>query len=235
LIFIIILITRFLPELPALIRKHLPEGVLTMTDHRLSTTITQPLEIRDPEFLFLFDLSATESALESTDNGVLITQDKIISKSGTSSYQYQNYNQFPNFSFDKYQIADWLQSRRYQLWFYGMLLLLLVWGIILSFVWLTRLFLLAIWSLVFLIVDKFITKKNLSLAQIFNLMVYASVLPLLISLLLFIAPNNILSLINMVIFIYFSYSWIQNLPLAENSDLLKPLPKSNEKRKKSRT
>jgi hypothetical protein len=217
LVLAIVVLTRFLPEVPRLVEKHLPEGVLTAKDHQLSSTISQPLRWQESGFTFLFDLQASPSAIDSAENGILIMKDRVITKSSDGQFHSQNFSNLPDFSTDKHQIAAWIQSHRSRLWFSGLIIIQIAGVIIFSLTWVFRILLLLVWTVVFWLITKYLLKKSLPYFQVFNLVVYASVLPLLLSLLLTLAPNNLLSLINTGIFVYFTYSWIKNLPASSHA------------------
>ena len=219
LILVIVILTRFLPEIPQIIKSQLPEGTLTAKDHILTSTISQPLRYEESDMAIIFDLQASSSAIESISNGVLITKDKIIVKSADGQTQTRDYLNLPDFSVDKYQIADWLQNHRYQIWVAGMVVIIILGIIIFMLTWFYRILVSLFWSLVFWLFNRFITKNPLSYLQVFNLVIYASVLPLILSLLVMLYPNSLLSFINTLIFVYFTYSWIRNLSSPKSAPL----------------
>lgn len=210
----VVLLTRFLPQLPGFVEKKLPEGVLGFKDKVMFSTVKQPLvyEFADGQtsFKFVFDLEASPSALDSVDTGLLILKDRIITKSNAGQSQAQEYGNVPDFSIDKFQIAAWLQSHLSGLWSVGFFLILVLSSIIIGITWVIRAGFFLVWALIFWLFSKYVLKQPLTYIQILKLVIYASVLPLILSVILAIMPNSLLSLLNTGIFVAFTYIWIKN-------------------------
>lgn len=213
----IVFFTRFLPQAPRIVRDNFPEGNLTLADNQLTSTIQQPLRFEDQGFIFLFDLQATSSAIDSINSGLVITQDKMFIKNIDGQQQSQDYSFLPDFSLDKFQIADWIQSHRYQLWVISLFVVFIVGLIFFSLTWILRVAAFLFWSLIFWLVSKYLIHKTITFSQTLNFVAYGSVLPLILSPFAIIAPNNLLSYINFGIFVYFTYSWIKHLPKKNKS------------------
>jgi len=216
LILVIFAFTRFLPETPKLINKHLPEGVLGIKDGLMFSTLKQPLvydfsDSQGESFNFTFDLQASPSAIDTYDNGLLVLKDQVITKSTGGKYQSQKYTSVPDFSVDKEIIADWVNTNRHKLWLVGTLIVILVGVLIIAVTWAFRALAFVGWSLVFLLLNKLVFKKTLSFSNILNLVIYASVLPLFLSLLLTLMPNSFLTLLNTGVFVMYVYLWAKNI------------------------
>ena len=205
--------TYFLPQLPRLAEKNFPEGTLGARNHQLFSTIPQPYQIwQGQNFAFILNLEGHPEDLDRTSNGVLILKDKFIAKTENGRTQIQTFSNIPDFSLDKYQLATWLANHRYQIWLVGTVAIILITAIFIGGFWLFRLGSFSLWTLVFWAGNKISIKKHLSYLQIFNLVVYASIFPLLLSAILFFAPNGILSLVTLGLFLFFSFSWLKNIP-----------------------
>ena len=205
--------TYFLPQLPRLAEKNLPEGTLGARDHQLFSTIPQPYYIwQGQNFAFILNLEGRPEDIDSTPNGVLILKDKFIAKTDDGRTQIQTFSNIPDFSLDKYQLANWLTNHRYQIWLIGTVAIVFITTVFVSGFWLFRFGSFSFWALVLWIGNKISVKKHLSYLQIFNLVVYASIFPLLLSAILVFAPNGILSLVAFGLFLFFSLSWLKNLP-----------------------
>jgi len=218
-ILIIFLLTRLVPQSPRLIRDYLPEGTLTMTDHTLSSTITQPSVFRDGDFEIIFDLNATPSAFSSTASGILIGSDRLTIRSADGQLQNLDYSAIPDFSTDKFQLADWIQSRLREVWFGGFLIITVLGLILFALSWFWRVVGMLIGALLFWAVLRYFMHRDLRYLQVLNLVVYASVLPLLLSVLLFFVSGDVTSLINIAILIYFVYNWVKNIDTPQVSSV----------------
>jgi hypothetical protein len=208
----IFLFTRYLPEAPKFILDQFPEGTISAKDNQLSSTISQPYKLGNSNFSLILDLGGDVSELDSVQGGVLLLKDKLISKSENGQIQMQTYGQIPNFSLDKHQLSDWITGNRLKLWIGGSTFLLIAGILITSIIWLGYLLTFVLWAIPFWLGGKFALKKTLSYFQSLNLVIYASVLPLLLSFILSLAPNKILDYLRLVLFLFFGISWISNLP-----------------------
>jgi hypothetical protein len=231
LIVAIILLTRYLPQSPKFIHERFPDGVIGAKDQQLFSTIAQPYRIDNPDFSVILDLEGSEPELDSAKNGVLILKDKIVTKNENGQIETRTYGKIPDFSVDKNQIADWISQNSLKLWFIGLLIILIGVSIGLAisfFMWTIRLL---IATVVFWLISKYVLKKSISYLQTFNIVVYASILPQIISFILSLAPSTIFSYLSLFIFLFFGYTWIKNLPTQET--LVLPSPSSPSKTKSS--
>ncbi len=210
-IFSIIILTRFLPQLPKLITQTFPEGTLTSEKGILSSTISQPYTVGDKNFSLVFDLEADPSALDSYQAGALVLKDRIIVKDTTGVTDSRSLANVPDFSLEKSQISSWISARRTQLWFAGLLLLTLLAVFLTAVNWLIRIGNLSLWAAGFWFFNKFFIKQTIDFMNIFKLVVYASVLPLLLSVILFFAPSNLLTFLGWGLLVYFTYTWLKHL------------------------
>jgi hypothetical protein len=215
LVLVISLLTRYLPQAPKFILDNFPEGTLTVKDSQLSSTINQPYKLGDSNFSVILDTGGNLSELDSVQSGVLFLKDKLVTKSPESQIQTQTYGRLPDFSLDKFQLADWITQNRSRLWFGGLVLILVAAVLISAAVWSGYLLGFVIWALVFWLVGKYLLKKVLTYVQCLNIVIYAQVLPLILSFILSFAPNQILDYMRLLIFFYFGFSWIWNLPGTE--------------------
>lgn len=204
--------TYFVPQLPRLLRQHLPDATFSVTGGQLSTSLKQPAVLGPLDLPIIIDTFATNSAaLDSRTTGILFLKDQVIFKQDTGSVSTQSLKDFPDFSFEKNSIVSWISAHQTGLWFgalLGIILLSLIFSILF---WIGRMIGFAVWSLVFWIAAKII-KREITYTQSFKLVLYASVLPYLLGSLFILAPNQLLSLLSLAVFIYFGGSWLLNLP-----------------------
>lgn len=202
-------LTYFVPQLPKILKDNLPDVKAGVANHQFYVDPSDPLKFGDANFLILVDPEASESALSQYPAGVVITKDKTYFKDG-GSVSSESHAEIPDFSITKPQAVTWASEHQLQIWVALLTTVLVLTVVILIFYWLFRFIFFWIWSLVFWFVAK-ILKKQLTLPQSFNLVVYASVIPLLVSAVLFLAPNDVISLLNIGVFLFFTVSWIINL------------------------
>ncbi len=202
-------LTYSVPQLPNTLRNQLPEFVGGIKDHQFFTKNTEPLRFQDPNFLFVLDPSASESALASVSAGVVISQDQMFFKDNGTT-RSQDYSDIPDFEIAKNQLVDWTNSNQLLIWAVLMGIVIVLGIILVVLYWAYRFITFWIWAAVVWLLAR-ILKKTLVYTDAFKLVVYASVLPLLISAVLFVAPSDVMSLIGFGVFIFFTVSWIINL------------------------
>jgi hypothetical protein len=129
-----------------------------------------------------------------------------------------------------------VSSNSVKIWF-GLTIALLVLAILAGLlIWFYRFISFAVWSAIFLIITKYLLKKSLTYLNIFKLVVYASILPFLFSMLLSTSSSPILDILNLAIMAYFTFNWIRNLDLTSTLPPVTvslPKPPSGRNRKKT--
>jgi hypothetical protein len=162
--------------------------------------------------LVILNLESNPADLNEVKSGILFLKDKMVVKTETGDIQTQTYDNIPDFSVDKYQLSGWISQNRIKLWIAGLvvtLLAVLLGTVFTGIIWITRL---AFGAVIFWLVGRFAFKKAVTYLQSFNIAIYASVLPLLISFILSLSQNGILGYFGLFLFFFFGISWIRNLP-----------------------
>jgi len=204
-------VTYLAPQLPRVLRQYLPDSTFTVKNGEFSTSLTQPAILGPSDMPIIIDTIATDSAgLTGSPSGIFILKDKIIFKQ-EGSVQTQSLADIPDFYFEKSTVVNWISGHQTQLWFITIGIVLVVSVLFSIFFWLGRVVGFVLWGLGFWLLGK-ITKRNITYVQSLNLVLYASVLPYIMSSFLVLAPNQLLSLLSLAVFVYFGTSWLINLP-----------------------
>jgi hypothetical protein len=237
----IFFVTNKLPQLPRFIDEKFPQGDITFKGGQLSTTIAQPLFIGSQEFALVLDTEASASALDKYSSGVLFQKNQILLKSEDGQTDIQTYDRVPDFSVNKQIASEAISKNIIKIWFalFGIVLLFTL--IISSITWFWKGLSYVIWALLFLAISKFIMKKNLTYLQVLKIVIFASVLPFLLSIILSFFPNPILEILNLAVLSYFGFNWISNVqselpaPLAKAPPVIAPVVRRSKPGKKKKS
>lgn len=209
----VFLLTYFLPQLPRAIKDYLPDAAVSLKDGRFSTTLQpQPYIVGDKTFSLIINPSATSSSeLTKYESGVLIASSGAYLKSPDGSSDSAQFPTGVSFATNKSQIISWVSDHQSRLWIAGFITITVVAVFISGIYWLTSLVGFAFGGLAFWLYARY-THRILDYRGAVKIAVYAAVLPFLIGALFSASSNVLISLINIVVFAYFGYQWIQNLP-----------------------
>lgn len=212
LIISILLLTRFLPEMPKIIRENMPVGEIGAKNHLLFTTYKQPLVMGNSDFKVILNLEGSPQDAASISAGFLILKDQLIAKSPDGTLETQKFTKIPDFSFNKDSFSSWVSANLLKLWFGGVGLLIAFGLLGFGLTWIYHFSLYSFFALIFWLIGKYLMKKNFDFRQSFNLSLYASIIPIILSTLQIISPNQVFDLIGLGIYLYFMISWIMILP-----------------------
>jgi len=236
-LFVIFLLTNKLPQLPKFINSNLPDAEFRLQDGIFSTTLSQPQVTGDSDYSFILNTAATSSALDTYKSGVLITSTDLIVKSEDGMLTTQSFKNIPSFATSKLQIYSFVETHLTQIWIGALAAILVISLFVTALIWTQRFTTMLIWSVVFLVIDKFVMKRSMNFANVFKIVVYASVLPLLFSFILSVSPNPLLDIFNLGLMAYFAFNWIWHLPLVTpqpvESEVL-PSPKKRVSRRSTK-
>ncbi len=213
-ILLLFFITYSVPRLPKHLTDFLPTGQISSQNNQLSTTIKQPLAVSIEGYTITSDLEASPSAIDAHPAGVLLLKDRYISKSLTGETYTHMYGDIPSFTVSKESVIQYVVDHRLQIWAaisVISLVLVFVSGI---FTWLSRQFSFLVSAVFVWLVSVYIFKKKIDYVGAFKLIVYASILPMLLSAILLIIPNDLLAALNFGLFVYLIFSWVRVLPPA---------------------
>jgi len=224
--------TYLIPQLPRLFENNLPEGRLELKDGRLFTTAAQPIKWGNDKFAVLLNTEGKSEDLLPFETGILFTQEKYYFKSSNEDIQENTYENLKEFSVEKGQFVSFLAERRLILWLGMIAALLIAFVLAGSVFWVFRLVTFFIWGVIILLVGRFL-KKEIAFKGAFNLVVYASVAPLLVFVIDSFIQHPLLSVIGFALFVFYLFYWLTSLDLKSHESI--PLvPSSSEKRVVSR-
>jgi hypothetical protein len=197
-ILFIFLITYFVPQLSKLASSQLPEVTVSLAQGKLSVDPYKPLVFGNADYRVIVDLEGKSTLLDTTPSGLLVLQDRIIFKNSQDDSRTIDYQKMGDFQITKSTVVNWLSQN--QLKIYGFLFLAIILIAIVSFTayWLTSLFTYAAWSAIYFFISKII-KRPMRFMPILLLTIYASVPSLVVSALLFIYPNQFISIFTLEI------------------------------------
>ncbi len=211
----IFIITWYLPQAPRFITANFPAGSVTVKNHLLSTTIKEPYKTGNQDFALIINTAGGTGDLASVSGGMLFLKDQLVVKSpGTGQLQSQDYKQIPDFSFNRDQLAKWINSNSFKLWLILFAAVLVIGLVTAATGWVFRLALYGFCGLLFWLMGRYLLKKSLTFIQALAVALYASVPQLVISLVLSLVFSDLLNLLVILLFTYLSINWIRNLPPA---------------------
>jgi maltodextrin utilization protein YvdJ len=209
-------ITYFVPQIPKLSSQYLPEGSISIKNGQLSSTIKQPYLIKNSDFSFALDTTTSAKPASQSASGLILLADKWIIKDPDGNTRSGDYKKIAPFNISKKIFVDWTSKNQILIWVFLVIISLVLFALSTATYFGTQMCIFFLWGAVLWFVAK-ITKRPLKLTGGFNLAVYAGVLPLIISTILSIAPNDVISILNIGLFVFFSFSWLLRLPVSSST------------------
>lgn len=208
---IIAAVTYLIPQLPGLLGEYLPEGEIAVKRGQLSINPNQQLTLGTQDFLIIVDpTGASSQSLDLAFSGLLVTQETLWIKGTGGQTQPFPLSDVPDFFLTKTHLIEWLSQHQGQVWimaFFGLSTLALI---IFLFQFVTRLASFFIWSTLFWLLAVAFRHRTPYL-HVFRLTLYAAVPSLILSAILFLAPNHYLIYLNIGLFVFFALNWLWNL------------------------
>lgn len=208
------LLVYFVPQLPKIVSETVPDITVSMNQKQLSITPPEPLILSSPEGSLIVDTRDNPDDYSSYPAGVFIYRDRIESKDGTGLSQTINFENVPDFDLSTSAVVNWLTANKNKIIWTLLAGITVISPLLTGIVWLSRLLSFYLASSVIFIMLK-VFKRPLPFSRILPVVVYASILPLLISYILFFAPHPLLNFLNLGLFVFFTLSWL--LPLTSRS------------------
>lgn len=207
----------YAPQLPKLLGDQIPEIELTIKSGIASSTVKQPFFAGDDKFIFILNTAGKPEDLDKYPAGVLILADKIVAKQDTGSTRTYPLKDFPDGTFTKTILLDWIRHNQPTILGLGAGAILIFAIFITSFTWAWKLGGLAIFALLVWLASRII-KRNLNVADSLKLVLYASVLPTLVSTISILSPSSqISSIIQLGLLLLYSIGWLWYLPAKKKS------------------
>lgn len=202
----------YTPQLPRLLQDQIPDLDLTIKDGQASSTVKQPFYAGDNKFIFILDTAGKLEDIDKYSAGILILADKIVAKKDTADINIYPLKDFPNGTFTKTLILDWVKSHQPAILGLGALISIVVATFVIGFTWIWKLGSIAVFSLLVWVASRLI-KRTVSIADSLKIVLYASVLPTLISVVSLLSTNTqISSIIQLGLLLLYSLGWLWYLP-----------------------
>lgn len=203
----------YTPQLPKLANDNLPDITLSVKDGKASANVPQPFVRGDDKFSFIIDTKGTGAELDKFKTGVLLTGDKLITKSETET-KVMSLKNVQNFTGSKTNIVDWLKSHELNLLLIGLVAIILfaAFGGLVYGAW--SVIVMALWAILLFLLAK-ILKKKLEFINALKIIAYASVPSLLISIVGFFFPSSLFSLISLAALLFYAIAWTYHLTPAK--------------------
>jgi len=208
-------LTYYAPQLPKLLAGQIPDIDLTIRNGLASTTVRQPFVAGDGKFIFILNTTGKLEDLDKYPAGILILEDRIVAKKDTADVRIYPLKDFPDGTFTKPVILDWLKRNQLSVFGVGFAAILLAAVFITSFTWIWKIGGIAISTLLIWVVSRLI-KRAISIPDSLKLVLHASVLPILISAVSVLSPAaKVSSIIQLGLLLLYSLGWLWYLPKAK--------------------
>ncbi len=205
-------LTYYAPQLPKLLGDQIPDIDLTLKGGLASSTVKQPFIAGDDKFIFILNTAGKLEDLDKYPAGILILSDKIVAKQDSGSTRTYPLKDFPDGTFTKTIILDWVKHNQLAILGLGAGAILLFATFITGFTWAWKLGGITIFALLIWLASHII-KRNLNIADSLKLVLYASVLPTLVGAVsLLSTTSQISSIIQLGLLLLYSLGWLWYLP-----------------------
>jgi hypothetical protein len=199
----------FTPQLSKLANQTLPDITISVKDGKATANVPQPFVRGDENFSFIIDTKGQASELDKYKSGVLLTSDKLITKS-TNETRIMELKEVDDFTTSKTMVVDWLKTHQVNILVIGVFIALLI-AIVLGaayYSWNMLWFL--VWSLLLLVVGK-IFKKKLTYTNAFKLIVHASVFAFVVQFVATLLSVRNVDIVALLVVLFYSIAWTYNL------------------------
>jgi len=210
LVVVIFLITYFLPQLPKIITKNFPSAQINLKNGQFSTTLPNGTLWADKDLSLIINTSGSAELLQSAPAGVLITSNSLIIKTADSKIEARSLSEFSDFNYEKAQILNWVATHQTLLFCISIGLCLVVFILIFMITWLARFVTFLVWALLLWLLTKTL-HQPLNYTSALKLVIFASVIPLIISSVFFFYPSIIITIFSYSLFVYFTVIWTRRL------------------------
>lgn len=206
----------YAPQFPKLLGNQIPDIDLTLKGGVASSTVKQPFIAGDDKFVFILNTAGKLEDLDKYPAGILILADKVVAKQDSNGTRIYPLKDFPDGTFTKTIILDWVKHNQPAILGLGAGAILIFAIFITGFTWAWKLGGLAIFALLVWLASRII-KRNLNVAGSLKLVLYASVLPTLVSAFSSLSPSSQIStIIQLGLLLLYSVGWLWYLPLKKS-------------------
>ena len=210
-ILIIAVVTYFTPQLSKIVNDKLPDVDIAIKDGLVESSVPQPYIFKDKSnFAFVLDTNGKPEDLNDYDSGLIILKDKVVAKNQPNETRIYELKDVKDFYVDKEVITSWIKKNTTKLW--GIVVIAItILGVFLSIIfWAWNLGGYAGWAVVLWLVSKLL-KGNLDFANSFKLVVFAAVLPTIISAFSIFSNNGFANYLTTGLLLFYALAWMWNL------------------------
>jgi len=205
-------LTYYAPQLPKLLQDQIPNLDLTIKDGQASSTVKQPFVAGDEKFIFILDTAGKLEDLDKYPAGILVLADKIVAKKDTADIRTYPLKDFPDGTFTKTQVLDWTKNNQLAILGIGAIAAIFLGLFITGLTWTWKVSGLVIFALLVWVASRLI-KRTISVADSLKIVLYASVLPTLVSAVSILSPaSKVSSIIQLGLLLIYSVGWLWYLP-----------------------
>lgn len=205
-------LTYYAPQLPRLLDDQIPNLDLTIKDGQASTTVQQPFVAGDDKFIFILDTTGKLEDLDKYPAGILVLADKVVAKKDSADIRIYPLKDFPDGTFTKTLVLDWIKNNQLTILGLGTAVAIFLGLFITGLAWMWKVSGLVIFALLVWVASHLI-KRTVSVADSLKLVLYASVLPILVSTVSILSPASKLStIIQLGLLLLYSLGWLWYLP-----------------------
>lgn len=201
--------TYFSPQLPKLFRENIPEVNLNIKNGIASSSGYQPVIIGDSDFSLVMNLRGRESDLDNVASGILLLSDKLVIKSPDKNIQTHTLQSLEGLDINSASVINWISAHLGLTWLLGTAFIISFTVLAVSLYWSKQFTLFLLFSGPLWLVGKVI-RHPIHYINALKIIIYASVLPLIISAITIISPNTIIDILNIGLFAYFTISWYRS-------------------------
>ncbi|MBI5358115.1 DUF1189 family protein [Candidatus Amesbacteria bacterium] len=200
----------YTPQIPKFLNDKLPEISLSIKDGEVSTSLPEPYIWGDKNMALIINTKGTVDDLKEYRSGVLILKNKLLAKNKSETKLIDLSDMKDETKLDKNFFVSWTQNNKAWLLVVGLVILVVVELIVGVFYMLWQALSFLFWSLVLFVLSRLL-QIRLEFLNILKIVLVASVVPLLISVLNILFQDKILDMVSIGVFVFYASIWIYHL------------------------
>lgn len=207
-------LTYFAPQLSKLVAKSVPDIGVSIQNGKLSTNAIQPLILGDDNFKLILNTKGKESDIDQVNTGVLVLEDKLLTKNGTDTRTVKFSEIGDNVKVDKQTVVSWLEGNKMLLLGIGLGAILLIGTVLLGIYIGWKLIVFVVGGLLLWLVAKLIHRR-ITFTDGLKLVTYAAVPALILSVFFTLIPNQLGATLSLGAWVFLACGWLVKLPVAK--------------------
>lgn len=203
------ILAYLVPQSGGFAEKNFPDLEARIKDGKVETNVQQPFVEGSEEFAIIVNTEGSVDDLDDFNSGLLLLEDKLVAKSD-GQMRVVELREFEGLEFNKPMVISWINNNQPTIFVVGMVSVLVLVVLLTAFYWFSRL-ISFFFSALLIWVGGLLFKKSLPYLDALKITIYGSVLPFLITIVFFAFPNNAMSWLVLVVFLFYSLAWTYNL------------------------